>query len=342
MQSNRSRSTRSTDSDREPFELVPLEPPKQSKRPRMPIHKGDNSPYLIPEDDRLRVINFSGGRSSAYMLNAILAAHSDRQPPSQPLPDNVIVCFANTGKERPETLDFVQRCSDEWGVDIVWLEYHYRPDQKGGRKNLKHYYRIVDHETASRDGRPFEDLILASSILPNVDMRKCTSELKVQTINRYVRFELGWDGTLLTHMLGIRADEQRRVNMALFEECKSEYPMVYALVTQEQIQRFWKFNEFDLGIPSERGNCDLCFLKGAGNLLQTAQERPDLVQWWIDQENKVRKLAVKRGLGKHEMARFSKRFSYQGLLDYAQAQGGLEIEAFVEADEPGVDCFCGD
>ena len=42
-------------------------------------------------------ISFSGGRTSAYMLYKILQAWSGK------LPDDVVVCFANTGKEMEET-----------------------------------------------------------------------------------------------------------------------------------------------------------------------------------------------------------------------------------------------
>ncbi len=38
------------------------------------------------------------------------------------LPENIKVCFANTGKEMPETLDFVRDCAKKWNIDIVWLE----------------------------------------------------------------------------------------------------------------------------------------------------------------------------------------------------------------------------
>jgi len=62
------------------------------------------NPYRI---DGPAIISFSGGRTSAYMLHQIIAAHDGL------LPDDIVVCFANTGKERPETLDFVQRCSIE-------------------------------------------------------------------------------------------------------------------------------------------------------------------------------------------------------------------------------------
>ena len=48
-------------------------------------------PYLITGP---ALISFSGGRTSAYMLKMILDAHGGT------LPDDVHVCFANTGKER--------------------------------------------------------------------------------------------------------------------------------------------------------------------------------------------------------------------------------------------------
>ena len=73
-----------------------------------------SSAYLITEP---AAISFSGGRTSGYMLYKILEAHDFN------LPHDVKVTFANTGKEMPQTLDFVQACSDNWGVDIVWLEY---------------------------------------------------------------------------------------------------------------------------------------------------------------------------------------------------------------------------
>lgn len=64
-------------------------------------------------------IHFSGGRTSGFMLHKHLEAHGGK------LPEGVHVIFCNTGKERVETLDFVERCSLEWGVPVVWLEYRY-------------------------------------------------------------------------------------------------------------------------------------------------------------------------------------------------------------------------
>lgn len=48
------------------------------------------------------IISVSGGRTSAYMLWRILQAHGGT------LPSDVHAAFANTGREMPATLDFVQ------------------------------------------------------------------------------------------------------------------------------------------------------------------------------------------------------------------------------------------
>lgn len=74
------------------------------------------NPFRIPEPF---VVSFSGGRTSAYMLRRILDAFGGK------LPAGGKVVFCNTGKERPETLDFVERCSVEWDVPVTWLEYRY-------------------------------------------------------------------------------------------------------------------------------------------------------------------------------------------------------------------------
>ena len=73
-----------------------------------------NNSYKLPEGNVQ--IAFSGGRTSGYMLYKILEANNG-------LPDNAKVIFTNTGREMPETYDFIQECSDRWRVNITWLEY---------------------------------------------------------------------------------------------------------------------------------------------------------------------------------------------------------------------------
>ena len=110
------------------------------------------NPYFIDEP---AVISFSGGRTSAYMLWRVIQAHSGV------LPDHVVVTFANTGKELPETLDFVNACAVNWGVPIVWLERVITRNPEGIKPKYAYETAIVNYETASRKGEPFEALIKA-------------------------------------------------------------------------------------------------------------------------------------------------------------------------------------
>lgn len=89
--------------------------------------------------DQPTCISFSGGRTSTYMLWRVLQANGG-------LPDEALVCFANTGKEVEATLRFVQECARRWQVPIHCLEY--RPGPPG--------FAVVNFDRASQRGEPFE------------------------------------------------------------------------------------------------------------------------------------------------------------------------------------------
>ena len=248
------------------------------------------------------VISFSGGRSSAFMLHMLLDEHGG-------LPDNSEVIFTNTGKEMPQTLDFVRDCENQWRVPITWLEY---------RKGYK--YEQVTYDKASRNGEPFEELIDDRSFLPNSVMRFCTSELKIKTIERYY-------GKKHTKYLGIRADEPRRVSRIRAKGDDSLMPLVEANIDKHDINHFWKNNSFDLQLPAADvntlSNCDLCFLKGVGIRKSIVEHYPYLADWWISQEKKLN-------------SRFSKdSASYDQLKIIASDQ--MQMFDFDMAA-----CFCGD
>ena len=141
-------------------------------------------------------ISFSGGRTSAYMLWRVLQSNDGT------LPDDAHVCFANTGKEEEATLRFVRDCAEQWSVPITWVEY--RPDAPG--------FAVVDFDTASRNGEPFEAIIRKRNYLPNPVTRFCTVELKIRAMHKHLK-SMGWaNGDGWDQMVGIRADEQRRVS----------------------------------------------------------------------------------------------------------------------------------
>jgi 3'-phosphoadenosine 5'-phosphosulfate sulfotransferase (PAPS reductase)/FAD synthetase len=252
------------------------------------------SPYDLPEGNVQ--ISFSGGRTSAYMLHEMLLANSG-------LPDRARVVFSNTGREFPETLDFVHECGERWGVPIYWIEY-----EKG-----KPGYRLVERETAAEGGKPFEDLVWSRSFLPNQRFRFCTQELKVRPAAKYLR-GLGWEKW--TSALGIRFDEQRRVRTEpLKERWQRWYPLNDAQVTKEDVLAFWGRQSFDLRLPSvdgktPLGNCDGCFLKSEANLANLARSYPERHKWWRDMEALASMLS-----SNPSGATFSKRYSRKDIDD---------------------------
>jgi 3'-phosphoadenosine 5'-phosphosulfate sulfotransferase (PAPS reductase)/FAD synthetase len=280
-----------------------------------------SDPFKITEPT---CISFSGGRTSAYMLWRVIQSGGGQ------LPCQAIVCFANTGKEDEATLKFVQDCSERWNVPITWLEYV-------DAEETKDRWKLVDFETASRDGEPFEALIRKRNYLPNPVSRFCTVELKVRTIHRYLKAN-GW--TEWDSMLGIRADEQRRLakigNQDYGKHEEKIAPLGRLGVTKETVGEFWRNQPFDLGLPNNNGvtmhgNCDLCFLKGGAQVLSLIQEKPERAIWWA----KMEALAL---ASKPSGAVFrSDRPSYSSMLKFSASQTDM-----FDPNEETIACFCGD
>lgn len=263
------------------------------------------------------LISFSGGRTSAFMLHEILKAHDGQLPP------DVHVVFANTGKEREETLRFVHECGARWGVDIAWVEFRKRSGPAEGR------YERVGFNSASRNGEPLAALIAAKKFTPNSAMRFCTEDAKVNTIRFYLEAEHGLKGG--KKVIGLRHDEGYRLlkGYAKNAEGKDPWPRYYPLdkarVTKADVMAFWANQPFDLGLRSYEGNCDLCFLKGRGTLKAIIRENPGAADWWIEQER------VSKG-------RFVTEYSYADLLREVQQQPHL----FDDPIDVEHDVECGD
>ena len=223
------------------------------------------NPYKI---EGPAAISFSGGRSSGFMLYHILQAHGGQ------LPDDIIVHFANTGREAPETLDFIRDCSEHWDVPITWLELDLDETNKIVTK-------IVDHETASRNGEPFTKLLNSKRILPGVFTWFCTSELKVLRMEWHGKHVFGTSE--YDAVLGIRGDEKLRVSKIRGQNSEAVMPMADAGHTIQDILTFWKKHNFDLNLLSREGNtlwgnCDYCFLKGKSKLLRLINEERNQVR----------------------------------------------------------------
>jgi len=280
---------------------------------------GMSDPFKI---DGPTCISFSGGRTSAYMLWRVLQSNGGT------LPAEAHVCFANTGLEEEETLRFVRDCGNAWGVPITWVEY--RNDEQG--------YAIVDFESASRSGEPFEAIIKKRNYLPNPVTRFCTVELKIRAMARLLK-NLGMGDTMAEcenmSWIGIRADEPRR---AAKIPDKARIPLWAAGVSVGDVGAFWDAQPFQLELPSRNGrttagNCSLCFLKPAAQIQSLIAEKPERATWWIKAESLALALASKPNGAVFR----SDRPSYASMAAFAREQ----VDMF-DKDEEGAACFCGD
>ena len=218
---------------------------------------------------KLLVCTFSGGRTSAFM-GRMLQEH-----PKYKDFDKVFI-FANTGKELPETLDFINKCDKEWNLNIVWLEADVQKE-----KGIGTNFKIVDYNSASRNGEPFEDMLKKYPI-PTSIASNCTRELKVTPINKYVK-SLGYKKVFTA--MGIRYDERHRESNNAIKD-NIIYPLIYDVkVDSNFIRGWWDRQSFDLGLKDYEGNCDLCFKKSLKKKLTIIKERPNVSDWWQQMEN---------------------------------------------------------
>lgn len=273
-----------------------------------------SDPFHLPGP---AVVSFSGGRTSGYMVRRILQAHGDTLPP------DVLVCFENTGREMPATLDFVRDCGAAWNVPIHWLEYRWAP---GGPSVVE-----VSHNSASRNGEPFEALLRSKSMLPNPVSRFCTIELKTRTQKRFLR-SLGWSHWISA--VGLRADEPARVARALDRERTKKdrwhnvCPLATAGIDEADVFRFWREQPFDLRLAgSWEGNCDGCFLKNRAALQRMWVDHPERMAWWVEME------AIPHGTGAGGRFR-ADREDYAAMAATMRDQGRLPFDI----NEPALPC----
>jgi len=200
------------------------------------------------------VVSFSGGETSGFMLGKILNDDNSNY-------ESINVVFANTGQECEETLEFVKNVGELYDTEIVWLEAKVNPIKGKGIR-----YTIVDFDTASRNGEPFEAVIKKYGI-PNSAYLHCTRDLKSEPIKYWCKDNFGKDYEIA---IGIRLDQKQR------EPKTNMYQTVYPLITEgytkEDVLDFWSNQPFRLGIKNYQGNCRWCYKKSDRKLRLLAHE----------------------------------------------------------------------
>jgi len=216
------------------------------------------------------LVSFSGGRTSALMCKFI-KEHSKYKD------WNVLFVFANTGREKEQTLKFIDECDKRFELNLVWIEAIV--DQTKGKGSK---YKIVNFETAERIGTEnslFKQIIKKNG-LPSKLWRHCTRDLKERPIHKYAKFI--FNSSEYFTALGIRADEKHRIS----PDPKKIYPLAELNIDEKFVRGWWKKQDFDLELKDYEGNCDLCFLKSKRKRITIILEDENVAKWWQDLEEK--------------------------------------------------------
>lgn len=244
----------------------------------IPKFNSANGHYEMLSDDEIQDVmhnvSFSGGRTSAYLLHKLIELIPK---------EKLIINFANTGREDEATLKFIKDNEDYLGMKFNWIEFDLD-------ENNKPTYKLVDFETASRNGEPLYKAIKHSTYVPNVMQRRCTIAAKIETMNRFMIKELLRYEDYVTY-IGIRFDEPKRWSKELHQfgnnAQQKAYPLVDWKTTKKDVLEYWSKMPFDLQLVEPFGNCDLCFLKSTKRRLRVIQEKPEVAKWWSDIEQEM-------------------------------------------------------
>ena len=221
------------------------------------------------EDKPTLFISFSGGATSAYMTDLLIANYSHKY--------TFVILFANTGQEHPKTLEFIRRCDERWGGVVIWLEAVVNPEKGKGTR-----HRVVSFETCTRiedtsDSAPFVQVVKKYGLPGPGTPQICTRELKGAVMSSYRRtFEAEYKIKCF-NAIGIRNDETHRV---MDEAKKKKFRVVYPLVdwfssSKQDVHAHWDKQDFKLGLEEHLGNCVSCWKKTKSKHIKLIKSNPE-------------------------------------------------------------------
>lgn len=219
------------------------------------------------------LVSISGGRTSAMMAFMFKKLYSQSC--------DIIYVFANTSREEDETLIFLNKVDKEFDLNIVWVEALVHHNER-----VASTHKIVDFESACRDGSVFEEVIKKYGI-PNSKFKHCTRELKTNPIKSYAKsIGFGSYGKDYETAIGYRYDEQKRISQDRIIKDKHLYILNDNGIKKSDVAYFWSQQPFDLKLKDYEGNCKLCYKKSKRKLLTQIVEHPEHTNWISDMELK--------------------------------------------------------
>jgi len=183
------------------------------------------------------ILSLSGGKDSAA-----LAIHMrDRI-------DDMEYVFLDTGKELPETYEYLNKLEAYLGKPVVRLNSEY---------NFDHWLKTY------------------AGFLPSRNMRWCTRMLKIKPFEAYCG-----EDTIYSY-IGIRADENRAGYISNKENIIPVYPFIEDGINKDDVFRM--LEESAVGVPEyykwrSRSGCYFCFFQRKSEWVGLKENHPDLFE----------------------------------------------------------------
>lgn len=224
------------------------------------------------------VVSFSGGRSSAYLVNLMKNLYPDTD-----------FIFMDTGAEHPKTYEFVKNIVKYWGIKLTCLRVVVNPEL--GEANS---YREITLDELKPDLRPFRDICYKYGT-PYVHGAFCTRTMKLEPFTRYCNEHYGKNN--YQTWLGIRADESRRLKI------KNGYSYLADIsdFDKKDVIDWWETQPFDLDLPEHLGNCVFCIKKGINKIALAARDEPKMAENFINLINDPNIRVVERRQQKNKI-----------------------------------------
>lgn len=265
------------------------------------------------------MVTVSGGRSSALMARHIQTSelYADYEK---------VYVFANTGMERPETIDFLKKIESVWGIDLVKIEGVFSPVMNVGVR-----HRVVDWDGLDMEAKVFEGCVMHLnkgdfSGLPFSGAPYCSPYMKTMPCESFANEVFGKGN--YKKAIGYRAEDMpKRITWA---DVKHDDFRIFPLLTdfeypvdQRFLSEWWACQEFRLGISGRYGNCELCWKKSNNNLAEVIQRGTRFVDWYRRMEREYGNTSFRGGMSIDDLVKMASR-PQTGSLFPEEAQDDFE------------------
>jgi len=153
--------------------------------------------------------------------------------------------FCDTGKELPETYEYLERIKARLGIKIEYLN---------AERDFDHWLEVFN------------------GVLPSPRVRWCTRKLKIEPLEKFVG-----DDKAVSY-IGIRADENREGYVSAQPNIYPVYPFKERGLVKSDILNI--LDDSGIGLPSyyewrSRSGCSFCFFQRKYEWLKLAEKHPE-------------------------------------------------------------------